>query len=95
MKKIGFYAYCANPSEVGDCIESAVSIINRKNLEIEIKTWKHMDIAGHFIANEVLSGIDEADFLIADISILNLNVTYEIGYAIGKERWIRKFEQLL
>lgn len=88
MKKIGFYAYCSNPSEIGSCIESAVLTLNRKSSDIEIKTWKHMDITGHFIANEVLSGIDEADFLIADISVLNLNVTYEIGYAIGKGKRI-------
>lgn len=88
MKKTGFYAYCATPSEIGDSIESAVTTANRCNQEIEIKTWKHMDIVGHFIANEVLNGIDEADFLIADISVLNLNVTYEIGYAIGKGKRI-------
>ncbi|MBF4339092.1 nucleoside 2-deoxyribosyltransferase, partial [Vibrio anguillarum] len=39
---------------------------------------------GHFISEQVVSKIEECDFLLADISILNFNVTYEIGYAIGK-----------
>lgn len=43
---------------------------------------------GHFISTEVLNGIDEADFLLADITTLNFNVTYEIGYAIGKSKRI-------
>ncbi|MBF4318140.1 hypothetical protein EAY30_25025, partial [Vibrio anguillarum] len=41
-------------------------------------------IVGHFISEQVVSKIEECDFLLADISILNFNVTYEIGYAIGK-----------
>ncbi|MBF4391043.1 nucleoside 2-deoxyribosyltransferase, partial [Vibrio anguillarum] len=35
-------------------------------------------------SEQVVSKIEECDFLLADISILNFNVTYEIGYAIGK-----------
>ncbi len=47
-----------------------------------------MDIPGRFIIEEVLTSIDDADILVADISRLNFNVTYEIGYAIGKKKRI-------
>ena len=43
-----------------------------------------MDIAGRFIASEVLTSIATSDFLVADISKLNFNVTFEVGYAIGR-----------
>ena len=46
--------------------------------------WEEMDIPGRFVASEVLTNIDSSDFIVADISRLNFNVVYEIGYAIGK-----------
>jgi len=51
---------------------------------VSATTWEEMDIAGRFIATEVLTNIDSSEFIVADISRLNFNVTYEIGYSIGK-----------
>ena len=84
----GFYAYSSQVAQVGDCIERATEDYNRIHSEAKVKTWKQLDIVGHFISGEVLSGIDAADFLLADITTLNFNVTYEIGYAIGSGKRI-------
>lgn len=78
----GFFAYPASPRNIGETIESAIKI-SKENHNCNIQSWAALDIPGHFIAGEVLSGIDEADYLVADISALNFNVTYEVGYAIG------------
>ncbi|AHL76257.1 hypothetical protein CH92_14605 [Stutzerimonas stutzeri] len=86
--KIGFFAYPAKPAELGHTIEAAVLQQNAKNSRTHIKTWTSLDIIGHFISQQVLAGIDEADFLVADITKLNFNVTYEIGYAIGRGKRI-------
>lgn len=85
-KKKGFYAYPSTPNDIGTCIESAVENVNNSNGKLLISTWKQLDIIGNFISGEVLSGIENSDFLIADITELNFNVTYEIGYAIGKSK---------
>ncbi|WP_110455874.1 P-loop ATPase, Sll1717 family [Shewanella algidipiscicola] len=74
----GFYAYASLPAEIGQTIEKAV-----QSTSLRVKTWKALNIPGHFISEQVLEGIDLCDFLVADISVLNFNVTYEIGYAIG------------
>jgi len=79
----GFYAYTSFPAEIGQTIETAVTTANSSIAGLTIHTWKALDIIGHFISEEVLEGIDNSDFLAADISILNFNVTFEIGYAIG------------
>ncbi len=63
----GFYAYPSTPSEVGDTIEAAVSEQNSKSENV-IDTWRQLDIPGHFISQQVIEGIDESDFLVADIS---------------------------
>lgn len=83
----GFFAYASSPAEIGQTIEEAVKLTNNSG-NLNVKTWKALDIAGHFISEEVLEGIDACDFLVADISVLNFNVTYEIGYAIGREKRI-------
>lgn len=85
--KVGFYAYASLPSEIGQTIENAVGSVNGCT-EFKVETWKALDVAGHFISEKVLEGIDNCDFLIADISVLNFNVTFEIGYAIGKRKRI-------
>lgn len=86
-KITGFYAYASSPTEIGQSIEEAVSSIN-SNADLSVETWKALDVVGHFISEEVLEGIDSCDFLVADISVLNFNVIYEIGYAIGKGKRI-------
>lgn len=78
-KDLGFYAYASSPAEIGQTIEQAVS-----NSNTEVNTWKALDIPGQFISEKVIEGINTCSFLVADISMLNFNVTYEIGYAIGK-----------
>lgn len=45
--------------------------------------WEQNDIAGRPLVAPIFEGISQNDFLIADITFLNFNVTYEIGYAIG------------
>jgi len=86
-KTTGFYAYASSPAEIGQTIEEAVRIVN-EDPSLRVETWKALDVVGHFISGEVLKGIDSCDFLVADISVLNFNVTYEIGYAIGKGKRI-------
>jgi len=77
-----FFAYPSNPSVIGQPIESAIKISRN------VKSWKALDIYGHFIAEEVVAGINSCNTFVADISVLNFNVTYEIGYAIGKQKRI-------
>ncbi len=78
-KKQGFYAYSSDPTEIGQTIEQAVN-----STDVAVETWRALNIPGHFISEKVLEAIDNCSFLAADISVLNFNVTYEIGYAIGK-----------
>ncbi|PLC48075.1 hypothetical protein CR159_20035 [Pollutimonas subterranea] len=82
----GFFAYSSDPAQVGETIERAVVSYAKTSGTKTITTWKALDVVGHFISSEVLTGIDMADFVVADITELNFNVTYEIGYAIGQSK---------
>ncbi|WP_219908221.1 P-loop ATPase, Sll1717 family [Vibrio splendidus] len=83
MSLKGFFAYAASPRDIGDTIEAAIDKAN-KTTGSKVDSWKALDVVGHFISEHVTSQIDKCDFLLADISVLNFNVTYEVGYAIGK-----------
>lgn len=85
MKKVpAFLAYASTPDEIGRTIEAFAKTPTVKHHFSELETWKNLDIAGRFISDSVLRKIDAKEYFIADISTLNFNVTYELGYAIGK-----------
>ena len=85
-KTTGFYAYPSQYFLIGPPIEGGVSDFNDRSASTKVTTWKELDVAGRFISSQVLSGIAETDFFVADISYLNFNVTFEIGYAIGRNK---------
>src|SRR3546814_12901110 len=80
----GFFAYAAKPPQIAETIRLAIEDVERFHAVTSIVDWSELDIAGRFIATEVLREIDQSDFLVADITSLNFNVTYEVGYAIGR-----------
>jgi hypothetical protein len=80
----GFIAYPAHPFAIGQTLETALQRLRNRYGGYGFRSWKELDIPGHFIANEVLAGISETNFFAADITVPNFNVTYETGFAIGR-----------
>lgn len=54
-----------------------------------ITPWSEKDTSGQQISKSVETWISESDGFIADISLVNMNVTYEVGYAIGLRKPVR------
>ncbi len=77
-----FVAYPGNPSDLADPI-TAAALAAVKGGKIDIKAWPQLEIFGAQIPDEVRASIENTDILFADITRPNLNVYYEIGYAIG------------
>lgn len=87
MPKDAFYAFPGH-ERLKDIISRAVSRAQNLDAELEIVQWPEMDIAGAFIGSEVTNWIDETSVTLADITYLNFNVFYEIGYAVGRHRTV-------
>lgn len=83
--KTGFFAYSSIPTSCSDAIETAIKEINQSSIT-SISSWKELNINGKLIVNEVLKQIDQSDFFCADLTGLNDNVLFELGYAIGKDK---------
>lgn len=84
MTATAFFAYPAGTNLVVDAIGAAVSQTRARTRDVSFETWEEIDIPGRFISTEILQRIESCDVLAADISRLNFNVVYEVGYAIGK-----------
>ena len=80
----GFFAYPSLPKSIGETISRSVNILRDRFGITSFQPWEEVDVAGRFIVDEILNTIDSKDSFIADVTILNFNVTYEIGYAIGR-----------
>jgi hypothetical protein len=76
-----FFAYPSRPVQVGDAIVAASA--RSRSAFLRVTPWQELEVAGNFIRNQVLNAIEGCDLLIADVTVANFNVTYEIGYAIG------------
>lgn len=85
MKDIGFFAYGSAPASSGECIEEAIKKINEED-NIEIYSWKKLQISGNLIITKIIEAIDNCDFFCADLTGLNNNVLFELGYAIAKDK---------
>lgn len=82
----GLVAYPSKPAEVGQTVVAGLEKLHAKGLAFGLTSWEETDIPGKFIASAVLERIDASNVLVADVTALNFNVVFEIGYAIGRRR---------
>jgi hypothetical protein len=85
----GFVAYPSRPTELPDTIRAAVAQINREP-HATLRTWQDLSVSGHLIINQICDAISDAQFFVADLTDINPNVLFEVGYAIakGKPIWL-------
>ncbi|WP_426034633.1 hypothetical protein [Cypionkella sp. TWP1-2-1b2] len=77
-----FVAYASGNSYHNKIIEDASRYASTPARTVT--AWSQKDTSGVAVARSVETWIDTADAFVADISGVNDNVTYELGYAIGR-----------
>lgn len=80
-----FVAYPSKPASITDTIETTINNLEGDD-KIEITSWRNLDITGRFLIDGIQNKIDDVDCLVCDITNLNFNVLFEIGYAISKQK---------
>lgn len=78
-----FIAYPSEPHAIGQLIESAKTKLNQ-DLRYAFRTWKDTDNWGDHLIYPLLEDIERSERFFADITRVNFNVIFEIGYAIAK-----------
>ena len=82
----GFFAYGSDVSSSGDSIEPAIKRINDAEDDIKILSWKNLRVSGVPIISQIITAIDTSDFFCADLTGMNDNVLFELGYAVAKNK---------
>src|ERR1044071_5473484 len=85
-KETVFIGYASQPSETGYTIEEAVKTLATYAGGKSFETWRQLDIAGRFIIDGILAKIEAAAFIVMDITRMNFNVNFEVGYALGRRK---------
>jgi hypothetical protein len=83
---IAFVAYSSRDTALAQLIADAVYVANGKSDRVRYETWVYNDVPGNPLISPILDRIGESAFIIADITSLNLNVVYEVGFAIGSRK---------
>ena len=83
-----FYGYPFNPPFVGENIQSATDELKsepavRQN-RIRFRLWPTIRASGKVLAQTVMENIDRAQIFACDLTYPNDNVSFELGYAIGR-----------
>src|SRR6266511_6408934 len=73
----------SQPQQIAATIEAAVAKANATRHQHYWSTWRDLPIAGQIIFCEVCKGIRYSSTIVADVTTLNFNVLFEIGFAIG------------
>ncbi len=89
MKK-AFYAYPSQYPSIVYSIQNAIHLINNSGFEIRARDWQTLSSGGKFILDEVCGEIDDSDVFLCDLTYINANVLFELGYAIANNKriWI-------
>jgi hypothetical protein len=81
-----FIAYPSSVNEVREAILATVSKAKVINPTLTLHPWEANDVPGRCLIDPILEKINGAAFVVADISRLNFNVVYEVGFAIGRKK---------
>jgi hypothetical protein len=79
----GIFLYPNDPPEIAATIERAVEELELSQEASNWLSWKRFAVAGQVIFCEICKRMRFADFVAADVTTLNFNLMFEIGFAIG------------
>ena len=82
-----FFAYPSSQPTLREPIQAAVQELNSAK-QVYIKTWEECNIGGQFVIDTICTAINEAPLFFADLTGLNANVMFELGYAIARNKRI-------
>lgn len=86
-KKSCFVAYSSEPVALSETIEGAIDLIRGGGL-VNIDSWKSTAEPGRIVISSICEAIAKRDIFICDLTYLNSNVLFELGYAIAQNKRI-------
>jgi hypothetical protein len=82
----GTFLYPAKPSQIAATIEAAIRVLRERAPTQTWTSWKDLHVTGQIIFNGICKRIRFSECVIADVTSLNFNLLFEIGFALGLEQ---------
>jgi hypothetical protein len=82
-----FVAYPSSPADRAESIEMAITNIQAGRV-VDICGWTSLAVSGRVMISAICDEIKSREIFIADLTGLNPNVLFELGYAIAHKRRI-------
>jgi len=79
----GFFVFSNDPENIASTIEESITKLKSTTKGKHWVSWKDLDISGHIIFCKICKALRFTKLVIADVTTLNFNLLFEIGYAIG------------
>jgi hypothetical protein len=83
---IGFVAY-PYAGDVPEIFRNAIKEINQGQA-VNLISWEDTKVDGKIVIDVIFDHIRSADFFIADLTGINPNVLFELGFAIARNKRI-------
>ena len=78
-----FFAYPSEPANVAATVETAVDLLRSTTRRWNWLSWKMLPVPGQVIFCEICKSLRNSEAVVCDVTALNFNVLFELGYAIG------------
>lgn len=82
-----FFAFPSHPLDLVETIEATINDMNTPRT-IQVYSWRHFSTPGKIVLSEVCRGIDASNIFACDLTHLNMNVLFELGYAISRAKYV-------
>jgi hypothetical protein len=82
-----FFGYPSKPPLLSETMANAAKSIGQI-AAVDAVTWENLFTTGKLIIDQIVKAIDAADVSVFEVTDLNQNVMFELGYAIGAERCV-------
>lgn len=79
----GIFLYPSEPTQIAETIEVAARKLRDKDPDKKWLTWKDFATTGQVIFCAICKSCRFADHIIADVTTLNFNLMFEIGFSLG------------
>src|SRR6266508_6394343 len=85
-RQMVFVASASGDALLAGTVMDAVRRANALPVPVLYEPWPFNDVPGASLISPILEKIDDSPFVIAEITYLNPNVVYEVGFAIGRRK---------
>ena len=80
------FIYPSDPPFIASTLKEAVSQLRGHGSPTAWKTWEDLSISGQIVFCEICKAMRSARIVVANLTTLNFNVLFELGYAVGLGR---------